>query len=182
MFLADLGQLHLGRKKVQPAGREIKQFHDQAADLLRHPLLSFDEPARAEIATAFADTMAQKQYTCYACAIMPDHIHILIRKHKHQAEEMMNRLKEASRAQLIAQKHRSVIHPTWTDGSGWKVFLEHPDEVRRTIRYIDQNPLAISLPAQFWSFVQSYDGWPLHPGHSPNSPYVRRLRAAGRYP
>ena len=64
---------------------------------------------------------------------------------------------------------------------GWKVFLDHPDEVRRTICYIDKNPDQVGLPAQQWPFVAPYDGWPPHPGHSPNSPYARRLREAGHY-
>ena len=61
-------------------------------------------------------------------------------------------------------------------------FLDHPDEVRRTIGYIDENPMKIGLPAQRWEFICDYDGWPLHEGHSPRSPYARALRAAGRYP
>jgi hypothetical protein len=65
---------------------------------------------------------------------------------------------------------------------GWKVFLDHPDEIRRTIVYIDENPLPYGLPIQRWDFVTPYDGWPLHPGHSLESPYVQALRAAGRYP
>jgi hypothetical protein len=72
-------------------------------------------------------------------------------------------------------------HPIRTRG-GWKVFLDHPDDVRRTIRYIVNNPRHAGLPDQHWPFVTPYDGWPLHPGHSPNSPYVKRLKAAGQYP
>jgi hypothetical protein len=62
------------------------------------------------------------------------------------------------------------------------VFLDHPDEIRRTIPYIEKNPVKIGLPGQKWKFVKDYDGWPLHKGHSPNSPYAQRLRAVGRYP
>jgi hypothetical protein len=62
------------------------------------------------------------------------------------------------------------------------VFLDHPDEIRRTNGYVEDNPKKMRLPAQSWPFVIAYDGWPLHPGHSPNSPYVKALRAAGRYP
>jgi hypothetical protein len=80
---------------------------------------------------------------------------------------------------LIEKGLREATHPVWTRG-GWKVILDHPDEVRRTIRYIDDNPLKLRLPEQHWPFVKAYDNWPLHPGHSSNSPYVRALRAAGR--
>ncbi|MFL5341377.1 MAG: hypothetical protein ACJ8F7_14625, partial [Gemmataceae bacterium] len=78
---------------------------------------------------------------------------------------------------------RTPTHPTWLAlGNGWKIFVDHPDRVRSTIRYIQQNPIKIGLPAQSWPFVKPYDNWPLHPGHSPNSPYARRLRELGRYP
>ena len=59
---------------------------------------------------------------------------------------------------------------------GRKVFLDTPTDIHRTIRYIEENPLQWRLPRQQWLFVKPYDGWPLHPGHSPNSPYARALR------
>jgi REP element-mobilizing transposase RayT len=181
-ILVELGPQHFGRKRVQPSGRDVRRFYDQAAVLLTHPLLTFDAPAREAIAQAFGQTIEEQRYTCYACAIMPDHVHILIRKHKHDAEEMMEILKESSRLRLSASDQRHTDHPIWAGGGGWKVFLDHPDQVRRTIGYIDRNPLPLGLPQQQWPFVKVYDGWPLHPGHSPNSPYARRLREVGRYP
>jgi REP element-mobilizing transposase RayT len=180
--IAELGALHFGRKRVQPAGREVKRFYEQAAVILHHPLLTLDQAAREEVGRAFERVIEAARYTCYACAIMPDHVHILIRKHKHLAEEMMDALKLASREAVCAAGLRMPAHPTWSAGAGWKVFLEEPDEVCRTVHYIRKNPLPLGLPEQCWPFIQEYDGWPLHPGHSPNSPYARRLRDAGRYP
>ncbi len=180
--IADLGAIHYGRKRLQPAGTEVRDFYRQAAPLLQHPLLTFDESARTVVGQAFADVIMEQRYTCYACAIMPDHVHILIRKHKHLAEQMITTLKDVSRSRLRGTSHRSLDHPTWSAGPGWKVFLDHPDEVRRTIGYIERNPLPYGLPQQHWPFVTPYDDWPLPPGHSPNSPYAKGLRAAGRYP
>lgn len=180
--LRELGELHHGRKAVQPKGREIRQFYDRAAQVLKHPLLTFDEVQRAVIADAFGDVVERERYTCYACAVMPDHVHLLIRKHKHTAEAMAENLMHASRARLIATGHRPPDHPTWVGGTPRSVFLGHPDDVRRTIGYIERNPLKIGLPAQQWPFVKPYDNWPLHPGHSPRSPYAKRLRELGRYP
>jgi hypothetical protein len=78
---------------------------------------------------------------------------------------------------LLELKLRDENQRTWSSGGGWKVFLDHPDEVRRTIGYIDDNSVKIGLPKQQWNFVAApYDGWPLHPGHNPNSPWVRNLR------
>ncbi len=180
--LSELGGLHFGRKEIQPCGRVVREFYEKAAEHLKHALLTFDEVDRMLIAEAFADVMERERYTCYVCAIMPDHVHVLIRKHKDMAEQMAENLMEASRTHLIQAGRRVITHPTWIAGHGWKVFLDHPDEVRRTIRYVQENPLKIGLPAQVWPFVKVYDGWPLHPGHSPNSPYAKRLREVGRYP
>lgn len=178
-LIAELGQVHFGRKRVQPSGQVVRAFYEKAAKVLQHPLLTFDEAARRVIGEAFGEVIANERYTCYACAIMPDHVHILIRKHKHQAEQMIEGLKELSRKRLAEKGFREGDHPTWVGGLVWKVFLKHPDEVRRTIGYIERNPLPLKLPIQSWAFVKPYDGWPLHPGHSPNSPYARGLEAVG---
>ena len=177
--IAELGELHYGRKNVQPAGWVIRAFYERAREVLSFPLLKFDADVRQEIGTAFGAVIEAERYTCYACAVMPDHVHLLIRKHKHTAEEMIDRLQHAGRERLVETRHRNYGHPTW-GGPGWKVFLDHPDEVRRTITYIEKNPLPYKFPVQQWPFVKEYDGWPLHPGHSPNSPYVKALKAAGR--
>src|SRR6185503_16755512 len=117
-----------------------------------------------------SEVITERSYTCYACAIMPDHVHILIRKHRDTVEEMAIALMKRSRETLIRADRRSKDHPTWTGGTGWSVFLEHPQEIRRTIPYIEKNPEKIRLPRQHWPFVKDYDDWPLHKGHSPNSP------------
>ncbi len=179
--LAELGDLHHGRKPVQPRGAIVRDFQERAEDSLKHPRLAFDDSAVAQIAAAFAAVIAKERYTCYACAIMPDHVHVLIRKHKHQAESMMEKLKEKSRQSLIDAALRAPTHGVWSEGGGWRVFLDHPREARRVIRYIEKNPLEIGQPRQEWPFVKPYDDWPLHPGHSPNSPYAKALKAAGRY-
>lgn len=181
-IIATLGELHFGRKSVQPAGRVVREFYDRAEQALRHPLLEIRDRAVEIAADAFAATIAQHRYMCYACAIMPDHVHILIRKHKHSAEEMIELLQHAARWALIEASLWPDDHPVWTAGGGWKVFLDHPDEIARTVPYIEDNPIKIRLPRERWSFVEPYDRWPLHEGHSPNSPYAKALRAVGRYP
>jgi REP element-mobilizing transposase RayT len=176
----ELGNLHHGRKRVQPAGKEIREFLASAKSKLKFDLLDLTVPDRTEIAESFREAITNHRYTCYACAIMPDHIHILIRKHKHVAEDMIANLQEHSRLRLRTARLRTTDHPVW-GGPGWKVFLDSPEDIRRTIRYIEDNPIKIRLPRQQWDFVTEYDGWPLHAGHDPNSPYARRLRGQGSW-
>ena len=87
---------------------------------------------------------------------------------------MIQNLQRESHLLLRDRGLRDLAHPIW-GGPGWKVFLDHPDEVRRTIGYVKRNPSEVGLLAQTFPFVTEYDGWPLHPGHNPNSPYARRL-------
>jgi hypothetical protein len=64
--LAELGELHHGRKQVQPTSAEVRHFYQQAAALLRHPLLTFSETERLQIGSAFAEVIGAERYTCYA--------------------------------------------------------------------------------------------------------------------
>jgi hypothetical protein len=174
-LIAKLGELHRGRCKIQPTSAVLKDFQHRASKALKFPLLSFAPCDFSIIAQGLSTTITDNKYTCYACAVLEDHVHILIRKHKYLAEEMIEHFQQSSREQVITQHLRLPDHPVWTTG-GWKVFLFHPEEVRRTIHYIRRNPVKMGLPPQRWPFVIEYDGWPLHPGHSANSPYVRGLR------
>ena len=174
--IAELGELHYGRKKVQPSAREVRKFHDHSRSALKYSLLDFRPSDFPVLADALADATREHNYTCYACAIMPDHVHILIRKHKHQAEDMLDNFQQISRLRLRSVGLRSNDHPVW-GGPGWKVFLDTPTDIRRTIRYISENPVRWGLARQLWPFVKEYDGWPLHPGHSPDSPYAKAMRA-----
>jgi REP element-mobilizing transposase RayT len=158
--LKELGELHYGRKRVQPASRDIRAFYKRAKELLKFPLLTFAPEEVAAIATAFAEVISSMRYTCYACAIMPDHVHLLVRKHKHLAEEMIQNFQDASRIAVRQAGLRHFDHPVW-GGPGWKVFLDSVPDIERTDRYVVLNPEKAKLRPQRWNFVTPYDGWPL---------------------
>jgi REP element-mobilizing transposase RayT len=177
--IAALGEPHYGRKRVQPAGQVVREFYRQATPILSYPQLKFDETDIRQIGVAFAEIVSERKYTCYACAIMPDHVHILIRKHRDLGEDMIEHLQDRSRDRFCEAGVCDPSHPVWTDG-GWKRYLLTPDALRGVIQYIERNPLEIGWARQQWDFVKAYDGWPLYPGHNPNSPWARRLSSAGR--
>ncbi len=164
--VAELGELHHGRKRVQPPGSELRRFYNEARPVLQHELLRFHDRDVALIGRSFAEAIARKNYTCYACAIMPDHIHALIRRHRDRSEQMIAALQNASRDALVAAGRRREDHPVW-GGPGWTVYQNTREDMERTVRYIEENPLKAGLPAQHWPFVTPYVGWlPL--------PYYRR--------
>src|SRR5881296_3256779 len=104
------------------------------------------------VADAMADNIEERKYTCYACAIMPDHVHLLIRKHRDHAEKMSEVLQDASRQAMLEAGRRSGAHPVW-GGKGWKGFLNTVADMRRTVAYIANNPVKAGLPPQSWPFV-----------------------------
>jgi len=114
--ISKLGPLHEGRKKTQPKSAEIRRFYRDAEKLLNHALLKFNSPAVQIIADAFSTVVKREQYTCYACAIMPDHVHVLIRKHRDQTETMIANLQEESPdLRRIANGRSSRVGRIWME-------------------------------------------------------------------
>ena len=156
--IASLGDLHYGRKRVQPSGREIREFREAARGVLKHPLLELSLADTNAVGQAFAETARTHSYTCYGCAILSDHVHVLIRKHRDQAETMIAALQDSSRISLRQAGTRAADHPVW-GGPGWKVYLETREDMQRTIAYILKNLMQARRTEQMWPFVKPYDGW-----------------------
>lgn len=156
--IAALGPLHHSRKRIQPVSAVLRQFYEQAGGLLKHPLLICSDEQVALIGAAIGQVIQEHRYTCYACAVMPEHVHLLIRRHRDWAETMIECFQKASRQALIEAGHRAVTHPVW-GGPGWKVFLNTRADMSRIEDYIRKNPEKAGREAQVWDFVKPYDGW-----------------------
>ncbi len=159
--LADLGEPHFGRRAVQPKRHVVRNFYVEVTPRLLYPVIRFNEAQIREVADAFAFVIKQQQYTCYACAVMPDHVHLVIRKHRHTGEQMIEHFQRQSRLARCFVDILPSGHPVWTDG-GWDRYLDSPNAIRGRIRYVDGNPEKEGLARQVWPFVVAYDGWPIH--------------------
>jgi len=157
--LATLGNAHHGRKRVQPRRRDVDDFYVEAEPLLVHPVVRFNSVQRTAIGAALGEIIERTPYTCWACAVMPDHVHLAIRKHRHRAEKMIERLQEATRERLNREAMVPSGHPVWTVG-GWKVFLDSPEAVRGRVAYVESNPCNEGLERQVCPWVLQYDNWP----------------------
>ena len=155
---APLGDVHFGRKEIQPPSQDLRKFYREADSLLEHSRLLFTDAEIALIGTSFGNTISRQGYTCYACAVMPDHVHLLIGRHRDSAEQMIANLQEDSKKAIIHADCRPVNHPVWA-GPGWKVFLNTRKDIEIRIQYIQENPIKSGRPAQLWDFVQEYNGW-----------------------
>jgi hypothetical protein len=83
--LAPLGQIRYGRESVQPSSSEIRTFYANAKPKLQYPTLWFDPRQRRSIGDAIGDVVRRARLTCYACAVMSDHAHLVVRRHRMTA-------------------------------------------------------------------------------------------------
>jgi REP element-mobilizing transposase RayT len=161
--LAQLGPIHHGRKpkRLQPSRKELKQFYKKAEPLLNFPMFWIDEAKRQAIRDAVANVIVDRNYTIWACAILKNHAHLVIRRHRDDALAMWNAFADTARIALRAFGDVGIEHPVWSTRP-YKVFLRTTEEVRGRIAYVEHNPEKEGLPAQRYDFVQSYNDWPFH--------------------
>jgi len=159
--LADLGPIHHGRKVVQPPRRELKEFYRQAEPMLDFPTVWFDDAKRQAIGESFGRVVRSRRYTVWGCAILDNHAHVCIRRHRDDAARMWSALAGESSESLRLFADVGDDHPVWSHRP-YKVFLYTPDDVRRVVSYIEANPAKERLAGQSWSFVKPYDVFPFH--------------------
>lgn len=163
-----LGPIHFGRKpdSEQPTREELRAFHAKHRELLNFPVFWVDEAKAQAIAGAIEEVIRKRNYTCYACAICSNHVHLVIRTHRDKALMMWNNFADAIRERLRVcfappageiSRHHPVV-----SARPYKVFLFTPDDVWGRIAYVQGNPEKEGRPRQRWGFVTAYDGWPLH--------------------
>jgi len=167
--LIDLGPLYVGRKAKQPSRPELREFHREAEACLSKPRLWFDENLRKAVAAGFARAASEHRYTIYAAAVLRNHAHLCVRRHRDTPVDIWQHLADAAKAVLIEQfgdgdKHAKIggialDHPVWSQRP-YKVYLHTPADVRRVVRYIENNPGKEALARQSFEFVTEYDGWP----------------------
>jgi REP element-mobilizing transposase RayT len=153
--LASLGPIHSGRKAVQPARSALRAFHRDAAPLLAHQVLWFDDSARRTIAGRLADLSRRRGWSVYACAILCNHVHLVVGTHRDNSTMMLGCI-AAETAEALRGDRFPGDHPVWSDRP-YKVYLRTAPEIRSRIRYVENNPVKGGLGVQTFDFVTSFD-------------------------
>ena len=155
--LRELGEPHVGRKKVQPPRSELKTFYRQAEPLLIHDTVWFDAKVRDAIGEGVAQVVKERGYTLWALAVLRNHLHVVVRTHRDHSETIMAQIARGTQKVLWEREMVPKNHPVWADAP-WKVFLRTPDEIWGRIEYVRKNPMKEGLPEQFWKCVVRYKG------------------------
>ena len=98
-------------------------------------------------------------YTNYASAVLRNHAHNVVRRHRDDALTMCEAFAEASRAAIRKFPDVDPNHAVWSHRP-YKVFLYAPDEVWGRIEYVNDNFEKHGLPLEIYPFVTPYDNWP----------------------
>jgi len=144
--LAELGDIKYGRQCPQPGRQAMRRFRTAATPRLSRPPYYITTSTRLIVAAAFGTVASRLKLTVPACAIMNDHVHLLVLRSKYRIEYLVNQFKGAATKDLELQR------TPWTR-KAWKVFLDDEDTLRAVATYIEANPTAGGLKPQRWDFV-----------------------------
>jgi len=113
--------IHKGRKRNQPSREELRAFYREVKSRLAFIPVWYDEAKRQAIADAFAQVAAEMRYTVWACAVLRNHAHLVVRRPSRRwagdvAPFRARRSTRRSQVRRIPDEH-----PVWS-GRPYKVF------------------------------------------------------------
>lgn len=87
-------------------------------------------------------------------------------RHRYNVSQIVNLLKGAASAYLLYKglhplaqyRRRDGTVPSPWAGKYGKVFLDNSEDLRRAIRYVEDNPQKEGKRRQRWKFVVPFDG------------------------
>lgn len=149
--------------KTRSLESRAREEHDHerrlaAKSALLHPVVEFTGVQARAIAHGIRAARQEAGYEIYACAVMPNHVHLVIARHARHVNQMIGHLKSKATMAL----HDESLWPRdnrriWERG-GWAVFLSEQSMLFNAIRYVEANPVRDGLSTQRWSFVTTYFG------------------------
>ena len=161
-----------GATKVTDRHSLARRPHDSALRAaakraLMYPPVIFDGLQARAIARGFAHVVQRTNCVIHACAIMPDHVHLVIGRHRYPIQQVTNLLNGGATRRLrfegldpflpfLAAGPKGRAHPSPWARKYWKVWLDSPEDVFRSIEYANDNPDKAGLQRQHWSFITPY--------------------------
>lgn len=127
----------------------------EAKEALKFPPVHFTGPEAVIVAQGFSKACEEGEYVLWAASILPEHVHLVVARHRRSIEQIVGHLKSSATHLLRAGGHRDDRARVWASRC-WPVYLNTDDEIRRAVRYVEENPLKEGKRRQTWSFVTKY--------------------------
>ncbi len=123
---------------------------------LKFPPVIWTESQILVIGRGFHKAVDESNYQIHACAILPEHVHVVMARHERKIERMVGHLKTRATQQLVdTESWPGPDRPVWAEGC-WKVFIDDVEHLQKAIAYVEGNPAKEGRPAQSWAFVVPY--------------------------
>ncbi len=124
----------------------------EAQTALSYPPVSVTGGQALAIGEGFATAAGEGPYRVYACAILPEHVHLVIGAGPRRIRAVVGHLRSRATHVLRQRGLWDDQRPLW-GAHGWNVYGETVAAVERAIRYVNENPLKEGKKRQHWSFV-----------------------------
>lgn len=144
--------------------RHDRQAREAAKGELKFPPVLFDGRQAVSIAKGFREAAIEARYKVHACAILPEHVHMVLGWHERDIRQIVSHFKSKATMQmsrdgrhpLASFEDESGAIPTPWARKSWEVFLFTADDLRRAIAYVENNPMKEGIPRQTWPFIQPF--------------------------
>jgi REP element-mobilizing transposase RayT len=161
-FVGSWKLFRLGRATKTDSRQSLAyESHNQALRLaakeaLLFPPVHFTGVQALAVAQGFKQAGQEGKYHFYACAIMPEHVHVVIGRHDRHIKRIAGHLKSRATHRLRTDGLWHVDRrPVWAEGC-WKVYMSCIETVLAAIAYVENNPIKEGKPRQRWSFVKPF--------------------------
>lgn len=157
---------HLEQRTLAQLSDEELALRDAMRKALLYPPVTLTGKQALSVAKGFQAQAEKSGYAIWACAILPEHTHLVIARHRYKVEQMANLLKGAATTQLIedhlhplAQYAKPEERPPgmWARHQ-WKVYLDSDEQIENAIAYVNANPIKEGKPEQKWKWITPYRG------------------------
>jgi REP element-mobilizing transposase RayT len=165
--LARFGRATRSSERLNVDLAEWRAWRAAAETALKFPSVHFHGLQARAVGRGFSNAVRKSGFTIWACAILPEHVHLVIARHTYKVEQICNFLKgEATKALHAESIHPFAAHekrgktPSPWAAKLWKVYLDSEEAIEAAIEYVEANPEKEGKPRQKWPFVTPFAGTP----------------------
>ncbi len=141
--------------KSVAAKKHDREMRLRAKQNLKYPAVRFSSEQIRTIAGGFQTAKSEGGYKIHACAILSDHVHLVICRHGRKIEQVVGHLKSRATRSLTLSGLRPGKGPVWAKGS-WNPYLNSREDTVRSIKYVENNPVREGRTPQSWEFIDNY--------------------------
>jgi REP element-mobilizing transposase RayT len=164
--LSEFGRpLQVDRSRSVASNQHDDELRRKAKSQLKYPAIKFNGEQALTVALAFGDVATKLDVLVHACAVLPDHVHLVTGVAAMKSELLRHCFKRAATRRLNAadmhplgelRKENGRVPSPWGE-KGWNVFINSKEQMRRVIHYVEENPVKAGLKQQRWSFVTAFE-------------------------